>query len=99
MTASAIPRRDHSCGTGGHALDLAGEPEVPAGDAALVVRREPDAHLAPPDVEVRMVVGLLGQEAHPGHEGDGVRERRQLVGLLDLVVPPLPAGQIGRARR
>src|ERR1700730_18756772 len=61
--------------TGGHALDLAGPPEVTVGDAALVVRREPDADLAPPDVEVRMVVGFLGQETDPGHEGGGVRER------------------------
>jgi DNA repair photolyase len=42
-----------------------------------------------------MVVGLLGQEAHPRHEGDGVRERPQLVDLLDLVASPSPAGQVG----
>ena len=51
------------------------EIEVVRGQPARVVRRERDAHRAPADVEIGMVVGLLGEEADPHDERDRVRER------------------------
>ena len=41
--------------------------------------------LPPPDVEIGMMIGRLGEETDPHDERDRVRERRELVRLLDLV--------------
>jgi len=48
----------------------------------------PDA--APPDVEIGMVVGGLGEEPDPHHERDRGRKVGELEGLLDS--PPAPVG-------
>ena len=75
-------------------LDLGGEVEVLVGEAAGVVGRERDPHLAVADVEVRVVVGGLGPLGDAGDEGDRVGERRELEGLHDLVARhgPSPGG-------
>ena len=74
------------------------ELDVEGGQPAGVVRRERDAHLAPADVEVGMVVGALGEEADAHDERDRVGERRALERPDDLVAGALPARQRRRAR-
>ena len=56
-------------------FDLGREVEVAVGQAAGVVRRERDAHVAPAHVDVGMMIGALGEEADPHDERDRVGER------------------------
>ena len=58
-------------------FDLGREGEVFVGDAALVVGRERHAHLAVADVEIRVVVGLLGEV---GDRGSRMRSLRGTTG-------------------
>ena len=56
-------------------FDLGREVEIAVGEAAWSVRGERDPHLAPADVEVGMMVGVLGEEADAHDERDRVGER------------------------
>ena len=58
-------------------VDRPGQRQVELGDPAGVVGHQRQAHRPPPDVDVRMVVGLLGQPAHGHHEVEGGREARR----------------------
>src|SRR3954453_13660894 len=80
-----------------HAVDLGGELEVPGGEAPGVVGAQRDLHALPPDVEIRMVVLRLGEEADAHHERDGGREVAAVERAHDLVTGPLPLRPIGQA--
>ena len=85
-TSARLRRRER-------AGDVARELDVECGQAARVVRRERGAHLAPTDVEIRVVVGPLGEEPDADDERDRVGERRALERADDLVAGALPSGQ------
>src|SRR5205814_1495825 len=73
-----------------------GQPDVKLGDAAGRVGGAAQRQRAPADVDVRMVVHLLGDLGHPVHHPDRGGEARQLGGPRDLPTVALPAVQSGQ---
>ena len=72
-----------------------GQLDVELGDAALGVRRQRQVDGAPPDVDVRVVVHLLGVDRECGD----CRDRLGEAGELDAAVQTLPVGRPARQRR
>src|SRR5262245_7419181 len=96
MKTSRTPTTTHAITnamSGADLLDRRGEVDVALTQTALVVRGERDPDLAPSNVEIGVVVRLLGEEADADHEPDRVGERRALVGLHDLVAVARPPGK------
>src|SRR5579862_7803211 len=80
-------------------LDLRREVEIEVGQAVGGVRGESDADALPADVDVGMVIGLLGEEAHSHDERDRAGKVAAVELLDDLVALARPAGQRFERRR
>src|ERR687895_720993 len=75
----------------GQSGEAAGKLEVVPSEPALRVRGDRDRHLVPRDLEVGVVVHLLGLRRQAVHEVDRALEVVELEGALDRVTLPFPA--------
>jgi hypothetical protein len=78
-------------------LDLLGEPQVRLRDAARVVRRQHDRDLRVADIDVGMVIHVVGDARHAIDETNAVGESIERKRLREDVAATRPAGQ--RAQR
>ena len=80
--------------------DLRGEVDVELRETTCIVRRQRHPHLAPPDVEVGVMVGGLGEEPDAHDERDRVGEGRalELPARSRLRSAPSPAARRVRSR-
>jgi len=92
-------RQPLAAGRGDLVGDGGGQGHVEIGQPAGRVRGTAEGQAAPADVDVRVVVAVLGDRGHPVHHGDRDRKRGQLRGPHDRVTIALPAGQIIQGRR
>ena len=65
-------------------------------DTALGMRDESESHCPPTDIDVRMMVLLLGSFAHPAHGVDAVEKRGELDRPAQRSVFALPAVEVGQ---
>src|SRR3954469_19307759 len=75
-------------------VDLLGKVEVHLGQAAFGLGAEDHAHLVVADVDVRMMVGLLGELRHAVHEVDSLREVFELERAFDVLAFNFPSGEV-----
>src|SRR3712207_2378524 len=87
------PARSGSVGE--DAVDAVRERDVTGGDTAGGVGHAAERERAPADVDVGVVVHLLGDLRDPVHHGDGGRETAQADGAHDRLGSTLPAVQHG----
>src|SRR5262245_41472645 len=80
-------------GTSGLRVDLARQIEVVLGQATGIVRRERNAYATPADVEIRVMVRLLGEKSDAHDEGNRRGERRAFIRLDDFVAFAGPTGR------
>src|SRR4029079_12643555 len=95
ISATTIPIATKSGISAPDPFDLTCELEILGGQAPGIVRGQRDPHPLPPHVEIRMVVGLLGEEPDANDERDRAGKSAAIEGLDDLVALAAPAGQIG----
>jgi len=68
-------RRSLRAVLGADLVDPVGELDVELGDSTLGVRRQREGQPGPSNVDVRVVVHLLGDLGYVGHDADGIGER------------------------
>src|ERR1041385_7694548 len=74
-------------------LDLLRQPQIRLGDAAGVVRREHDRDLGVADVDVRMMIHVVGDARQPIDEANAVGEAVEGERLRQHVAATRPSGQ------
>ena len=103
IAATFFAARSCAGGTDGAGLgihqiaDALGHLEVEFGEAALAVGREDDAHFRVADVNVRVVVRLLGKFRDAVHEINRAGEVVELERAFDAVFFEIPFGRSLRA--
>lgn len=77
---------------GGDGVDLCGQRQVFVGHPAGVVGGQGEAHPAPADVDVGMMVGFLGRLRHVDDDRDAGKETRGADGAFDALGASGPSG-------
>ncbi len=73
------------CGGRAQKVDLLRKRKIQKGKAPFAVRGKPERHFVPPDIDIRMMLCLLGERSHSVHKSKCSREIGQFKNPVDFL--------------